>query len=105
MSKVDDGGKAFPQLEVVDGEHDGHGDLIEAYTVATGGMSLRDWFAGQALAEAIQDYHRMETSGPNFGKPIHPYACQAISREEIIAGFAYRLADAMLAERKKAGAP
>ena len=44
------GGPAFPELSVVAGERDGHGDLIEPFTSASGGMSLRDWFAGQVLA-------------------------------------------------------
>jgi hypothetical protein len=49
------GGPAFPQFEVVAGDRDGHGDAIEAYTCATGGMSLRDWFAGQALPALLMN--------------------------------------------------
>ena len=72
MSKHD-GGPAFPlQLENRDQYHG-----------SFRGMSLRDWFAGQALAGICA------VSGIDFGGP------------EGTAKLAYRLADAMLAERAK----
>lgn len=40
---------AFPQLDVTSGKRDGHGDLIEPFTSASGGMTLRDYFAAAAL--------------------------------------------------------
>lgn len=80
MQKINDGGPAFPQFEVVAGERDGHGDVIDAYTTAQGGMSLRDWFAGQALIGLL-----------------HPgYAADTMRAPE----HAYRLADAMIEARK-----
>ncbi len=79
-----DGGPAFPQLEVVAGERDGHGDAIEAYTVSSGGMSLRDWFAGQALAGEMTGYQDVDATR---------YA-------DAIAARCYAVADAMLAARK-----
>ena len=81
---IEDGGPAFPQLEAVAGERDGHGDAIEAFTVATGGMSLRDYFAGQALA----GYFACSTT---------PHQ-NAVGKEE--AEYLYRMADAMIAARK-----
>jgi hypothetical protein len=63
-------------------------------------MSLRDWFAGQALPSAVGDYERIETRGPNRGEPLMPYGCQAMSREQIIAAAAYKFADAMLEARR-----
>jgi hypothetical protein len=48
------------------------------------GMSLRDWFAGRALAGQVA-FEGME-------------GCDA----ELIAGMSYELADRMLAERAKA---
>lgn len=63
---IDDGGPAFP-----------------AETFDVGGMSLRDWFAGQALAGICAD--------PNAG-----------GSNKAIAVTAYSLADAML-EARKAG--
>lgn len=87
--KREDGGSAFPQFDVIAGERDGHGDIIDAYTTATGGMSLRDWFAGQALMSL-------------------PHLCAAdtlldgISFERNVARNAYKLADAMLHEKATA---
>lgn len=68
----DDGGPAFPQTV----------DDMGALTVATSGMSLRDWFAGQALAGMLGDPER---SG-EFAE---------------FARYAYQAADAMLAARKE----
>ncbi len=54
------------------------------------GMLLRDWFAGQSLPGAIEDYDG----------PATPYSAQATgTREEIIARQAYKYADAMLKAR------
>ena len=61
---VDDGGPAFP-------------------CVTTAGMSLRDWFAGQALAGML--------AYPAPGAPI----------PRVVAKAAYEYADAMIAERGK----
>lgn len=52
---------------------------------ANAGMSLRDWFAGQALANEA------------LGRAYH-------NRPDILAAKAFEYADAMLAARKKGGA-
>lgn len=61
------------------------------------GMSLRDWFAGQALCSGhvrtTMPDHDLRASFGNYRTGIR--------REEILAADAYRLADAMLAERAK----
>jgi hypothetical protein len=64
---INDGGPAFPD------------DRFQA------GMSLRDWFAGQALAGALQNY-----TTSKFG----------CTEKEVAVG-AYRYANAMLAARLK----
>ena len=75
--RIDDGGPAFPRPlsklspEEVSGEQDG--------------MSLRDWFAGQALAGIAHLYD----------SPTAP------TRDDAAAESAYMLADAMLRARKK----
>jgi hypothetical protein len=78
------GGPAFPQFEVVATERDGHGDMIEAYTTATGGMSLRDWFAGQALA----------------GYFAYCHAGHQNTATMPTAEYIYQMADAMIAARR-----
>lgn len=87
------GGPAFP--EVFSEERGEHGE--RGYEVcSTGGMSLRDWFAGQALAGMI--------ANPDFGQPtdearrLGKFASKA-------ATLCYELADAMLAERAKPSDP
>ena len=66
-----DGGPAFPREESVN-------DLVGEQR----GMSLRDWFAGQALAVFSSDKTR-----------IYPVTAENMSRS------AYLIADAMLKER------
>lgn len=56
-------------------------------TFGRNGMSLRDWFAGQALAAICGDDYARHS--------ITPQQC---------AQWAYQFADAMLAERQKGGA-
>lgn len=93
-----DGGPAFPHMERPRPDL-GRG-IYERFT--SGGMSLRDWFAGQALPQAVADYDRMTRAGFHGAVEwVLPYATKAIgSREEIIARQAYRYADAMLAARE-----
>ena len=57
------------------------------------GMSLRDWFAGQALAALID----------RWGKSAIPSEDEIARsrRDRSIARFAYRAADAMLSERDR----
>ena len=70
---VNDGGQAFPRAGF-DGP-EGAGEPIA-------GMSLRDWFAGQALAGWLASF------GP--GEAV---------KAESVAEFSYEIADAMLAAR------
>jgi hypothetical protein len=65
MSNMKDGGPAFPCAQNV--------------MKADEGMSLRDWFAGQALAGLVADQHTRIVNIPEV---------------------AWRLADAMLAARQ-----
>lgn len=91
---INDGGPAFPIPAVGTAE----GGISYA---AEAGMSLRDWFAGQALPEAVADYDRRSRVGA-YCDPEHvlPYATEAIgTREQIIARQAYHYADAMIAAR------
>lgn len=80
MSDKRENPPAFPQFSLEAGERDGHGDPIESFTTSVGGMTLRDYFAGQALAGLVLK---------------DPYA-----EPERHAWYAYRAADAMLIERE-----
>jgi len=73
MTTKDNGGQAFPTHPILYGSADQH--LAQ-------GMSLRDWFAGQALAWAGHD--NWTSSDPR-----------------LLAERAYQMADAMLAARGK----
>jgi len=85
MSKpINDGGGAFP------GPSDYRQDGSPIYMGQTG-MTLRDYFAGQALAGWLASY------GENME---HPSANGTI---ETVAKHAYEMADAMLAARSKEG--
>ena len=68
MSALDDGGPAFPHSS-----SPMRGDLTEW------GMTLRDWFAGQALAGMLDRAYGIKC--------------------EIIAARSYEMADAMIAAR------
>lgn len=71
MNKINDGGPAFPASN-------------EANVNGQTGMTLRDWFAGQALAGEM--------------------ACEVVGNGQMtqVAERCYMIADAMLAEREKA---
>ena len=90
MSK-NDGGPAFPGEYAITMRHPEGGD--ETRMVSGAGMSLRDYFAGQAViglmtmisAEALSDEHHKD------GR----------RHSRLLAAGAYEIADAMLAEREK----
>jgi hypothetical protein len=82
------GGPAFPQGAVTD-------HLGNTYPLF-GGMSLRDWFAGQALAGM--------NASPALLEAVTSKEAGEGSHYERLCRHAYRQADAMLAERQKGGA-
>jgi len=82
MSKQKDGGSAFP---MIDSDINGVG---EHYYFSTGGMSRRQWYAGQALAGMLASFSGM------FSLLEHGYASK-------IANGAFMIADAMEAESEK----
>ncbi len=78
---INDGGPAFPQSPL----HGPNGEVVTigAYVSGESGMSLRDWFAGQALTA-------VSMPGPEGMVCTDPVK---------LAGWAYALADAMLKAR------
>jgi len=77
MPKKDDGGPAFPGAFAGHCGKDNHADPCSCYLEE--GMTLRDWFAGQA-EPAMMGKH---------------------STPEEVARQAYLIADAMIAERER----
>jgi hypothetical protein len=92
MSDTKDGGPAFPRLT---GLHGDHVRTPNYRAEVAGGMSLRDWFAGQALAgyASVPD----PRTAPS-GKEIAEWCAEVAGQD---ASYCYMLADAMLAERDK----
>ena len=95
-----DGGPAFPEAFTVPAHSptgSGTDYPHEAYVASRGGMSLRDWFAGQSLTAACQSALH-ETSSPlgRGGTEIR----LRLDREEA-ANAAYEIADAMLRRRNR----
>lgn len=78
-----DGGSAFPELR-----------SFNADWANDPGMSLRDYFAGQALAGMMAD-HESKTEQAAHGRD------HEMLLVEVIAKAAYSMADAMIAEREK----
>lgn len=90
MDKVEDGGPAFPVV-AEGGEGSGlHPDRWD-------GMTLRDYFAGQALAAVISvTSSGMHTPRGLYSEPRNP----SMDIREAMARDAYDIADAMLLARK-----
>ena len=78
MSKEQDGGPAFPQMQCRD--EDGRWSPARV-----DGLSMRDWFAGQALVGLLLDSERLK----------------GVTDEIEFARSAYQQADAMLEARKQ----
>lgn len=73
MKELNDGGPAFPPPMIFD--QSGNQEWVQQ------GLTIRDWFAGQALAGMVaNDHNSLTYGGAAFG--------------------AYEYADAMLRERK-----
>lgn len=85
--KIDNGGPAFARSAA---EH-GHGGHYEQ-----DGMSLRDWFAGQALVGMTSVWLHQEREG--FPAEEQVKGIKAMSK------YSYHIADAMIAARKAGAA-
>lgn len=108
MTKIDDGGPAFPVSFNETNEHGVQFPFVER------GMSLRDWFAGQApinyddevSIDVVAAYIGTPHPGPGHGvtwTPQHKIACQQWW-DVYDTRRRYAWADAMLAARAEGGA-
>lgn len=86
--KIDDGGPAFPSEDF---EHGFHQDTIIKHS----GMTLRDWFAGQALAGMLANGFQPDEAFKRNG-----LGAKRDWGKDTYVSASYRLADAMLAARK-----
>ena len=89
---INDGGPAFPRTKST-------GNLSNSTTeiVSVGGMSLRDWFAGQALAGLVPNgVLQLEVIKAQIKRPGQ----EAFSVGQCLARYTYDLADALLEARK-----
>lgn len=94
MSKID-GGPAFPTTEW------GRTQDGSVAQQSIGGMSLRDWFAGKALAALIAKFPLLTDTEGTHGEKHDLDELMQVGRD--LAASAYEYADAMLAERAKGG--
>jgi hypothetical protein len=97
VSTHDDGGPAFPSGERLSIDAAGRRDDRLAQPLHDG-MTLRDWFAGQAIAGWGEGSHGASMtvgSGRAWDAPLDT----ARDYAERMASFAYLVADAMLAAR------
>lgn len=83
--EIDDGGPAFPAGPFGDTMHGEDGRVSHQYP-ATEGMSLRDWFAGNATDKDVNEYIY-----DDWGNPKKP----PVSREQA----RYIFADNMITQR------
>lgn len=86
MSK-DNGGPAFPVSDVMALEPRTTAEMVSL----AHGMTLRDYFAAKALPQAASRYTKAHEDGEYLPEESYPQ----------VAFCAYKLADAMLAERTK----
>jgi len=95
MNPIDDGGPAFAGVSGVDGYGNSEPITTQAgevvYLNHNQGMSLRDWFAGEAMKGSVTAWEHHDVCAD--------YATPENSR--LLSSRAYKMADAMLAVRKE----
>lgn len=91
MSTTNDGGPAFPHQGCYDPTRERV--VVASEFADVGGMSLRDWFAGQALAGLAAGYYERHKDDPDV---------QSGGGPKSLAHAAYVHADYMLAAREGA---
>ena len=97
-TKVEDGGPAFPQGATED--HVGNTHPL------FGGITIRDYFAGQALSAVLKNGADRDALDPEAQSNFFEIAAGfGPTVAEVIAWKAYAIADAMLEARKKGPTP
>ena len=94
MSKEQDGGPAFPRTQWTGSEKNAaHRDVA--------GLSMRDWFAGQAMPALMMNANAVFVAAAKADSPEALRLAKLAYSETAIAAGAYALADAMLEARKQ----
>ena len=96
MTAKENGGSAFPNQEAIEFvQMEGKPETARPTKyIWTGGMTLRDWFAGKAMQGLI-------STDVGWKVIIEQAKDKGIERAEVVADCAYELADALLAQREK----
>ena len=84
-----DGGPAFPRIDGME-----QGDYGRTHIHVTGGLTVRDYFAGRALQGFLSDSNNSEST-----KGDEKHWTEAVAR------LAYQIADAMLKARARSEVP
>jgi len=94
MTKINDGGPAYPS-------HAGDPEMTDPRNrISCGGLSIRDYFAGQALVAIIKAEESADVDSIKERARIRQRNHRAKFRD---AKRAYAVADAMLAARSESG--
>ena len=92
MSKIEDGGPAFPVPGL---SNLPNGDFIHPEW----GMTLRDYFAAKAM-QALLSHHGAYEEGARFCSKKEARKRDSALSNDVLANYAYGVADAMLAARE-----
>ena len=98
---MNDGGPAFPMLRKWISEP--ANSSVQTYygaTESSGGMSLRDWFAGMALQGELASASTHKSAAATAQAALNA-GFRPDEVEKFIALSVYRIADAMISERNK----
>ena len=74
---IDDGGPAFPHMGKIERHNPVTGQTILS-PIMTGGMTLRDWFAGQAIAGFAANPKNREWTARKCAYDAYQYADEMI---------------------------
>jgi hypothetical protein len=96
MSSPNDGGPAFPAVEVLK-------DGATAIAKSKGGMTLRDWFAGMAMCGLARDTLASLCADEESENSEEEKDAATGKMIDMLCEFAYIFSAAMLAHRKQEG--
>lgn len=104
MGEIKDGGPAFPTDTITQWMTTESG-AAKPVLKRSGGLTLRDWFASQALAGMLAQSHAGPKDWQVMGHGWGEDCMNSLNKHEThiartLAGFAYQMADALLRARE-----